>query len=87
MAEDQAEIRRKRTAFRAWHRGIRETDLILGRFADAHIGDFTDAELGAFEALLDIPDRDILDWVTGAEEIPADMASPMLHRIIAFHHG
>ena len=87
MAEDQAEIRRKRLVFRAWHRGIRETDLIFGRFADVHAGSFTDADVSAFEALLDIPDRDILVWVTGAEEIPADMASPMLHRIIAFHHG
>lgn len=87
VAADQAEIRRKRLAFRAWHRGIRETDLILGRFADASIAGFSEAELTAFETLLEIPDRDLLGWVTGAEEIPPEMATPMLRRIIAFHHG
>ncbi|HMN87455.1 MAG TPA: succinate dehydrogenase assembly factor 2 [Bauldia sp.] len=74
-------------SFRAWHRGIRETDLILGRFADAHLAGFDQAELDAFEALLDIPDRDLLGWVTGSEPVPPEVATPMLARIIAFHHG
>lgn len=74
-------------SFRAWHRGIRETDLILGRFADAHLAGFDQAELDAFEALLDIPDRDLLGWVTGSEPVPPEAATPMLARIIAFHHG
>lgn len=85
--DGRGDTRRKRIAFRAWHRGIRETDLILGRFADANLAGFDPAELDAFEALLDIPDRDLLGWVTGAEPVPADRATPMLHRIIAFHHG
>ena len=81
------DTRRKRLVFRAWHRGIRETDLILGRFADASVRLFDDDDMNAFEALLDLPDRDILGWVTGSEDIPEDMASPMLDRIIAFHRG
>ncbi len=79
--------RRKRIAFRAWHRGIRETDLILGRFADANIGHFSDDDMTAFETLLDCPDRDLLAWVTGAEDVPAGATAPMLRRIIAFHRG
>ena len=42
--------RRRRTLFRAWHRGMREMDLIMGRFADAEIGTLSDEELTTFEA-------------------------------------
>jgi antitoxin CptB len=58
-----SEIRRKRLSFRSWHRGTREGDLILGRFADAHLAGFDEAQLDRYEALLDCPDADIFDWV------------------------
>ncbi len=48
--------RRRRLLYRAWHRGMREMDLIMGRFADAAIGDMSEAELDAFERLTDVPD-------------------------------
>ncbi|HET7714483.1 MAG TPA: succinate dehydrogenase assembly factor 2 [Bauldia sp.] len=79
------DTRRRRLRFRAWHRGIRETDLIMGRFADAYIETFTVEEMADFERLLEIPDRDILDWVTGASPVPKDAMTPMLGRILAFH--
>jgi antitoxin CptB len=59
-----SEIRRKRLLFRSWHRGTREADLILGRFADAYLAEFDDAQLARYEALLDCPDPDIFDWVS-----------------------
>ena len=49
----------------SWHRGMRETDLIMGRFADAAIATLTDAELAEFERLIEVPDRELLAWVTG----------------------
>jgi antitoxin CptB len=60
-----ADIRRKRLLFRSWHRGTRESDLILGRFAEAHLAGFDDGQLDRYEALLDCADADIFDWVTG----------------------
>jgi antitoxin CptB len=60
-----SEIRRKRLSFRSWHRGTRESDLILGRFADAHMAGFDEVQLDRYEALLDCSDADIFDWVTG----------------------
>ena len=45
--------RRRKILFRSWHRGTREMDLIMGRFADVHIGDFSEAELDDFERLID----------------------------------
>ncbi len=80
------DVRRRRLGFRAWHRGMREVDLLLGRFADAHISDLTDAELASFESLLDIPDPDILAWIIGEAEVPSDVDSLALKRIIAFHN-
>jgi len=86
MATDlDIETRRRRLRFRAWHRGIRETDLIMGRFADAHLETFTMDDMADFEGLLEIPDRDILDWVTGAAPVPHDQLTPVLSRILAFH--
>jgi antitoxin CptB len=77
--------RRRRLRFRAWHRGIRETDLIMGRFADAHLDTLTVEEMADFERLLDIPDRDVLDWVMGAAPVPDGQLTPVLARILAFH--
>ena len=57
---------RNKLKFRAWRRGFREADLILGPFADAHLPQFTASQLDAFEALLDQPDQDIYDWIKGA---------------------
>jgi antitoxin CptB len=51
--------RRKRLLFRCWHRGMREMDLILGRFADAEIATLTDVEVAAMEQLLERPDPDL----------------------------
>jgi antitoxin CptB len=85
VADAALNLRRKRLMFRAWHRGIRETDLILGRFADAHAAAFTLDEMAEFERLLDVPDPDILAWVSGAAPIPDDQGSPMLKRILVFH--
>jgi antitoxin CptB len=80
------EIRRKRLRFRAWHRGMREVDLLLGRFADAHLPDLGPADVAGFEALLDVPDPELLAWITGETEVPAEKRSPILARILAFHH-
>lgn len=76
---------RRKILYRAWHRGMRETDLILGPFADAHLAAMNDQELSAFEAMLDVPDREILGWITGS--VPFDEAhdKTLFGRIVAFH--
>jgi antitoxin CptB len=79
------EARRRRLSFRAWHRGMREVDLLLGRFADAHVKELSERELGSFEELLDVPDPVLLAWIVGEEAVPDDLDSPALRRIIEFH--
>lgn len=75
---DHQTVRRKRLIFRAWHRGTREADLLLGRFAEAHVPGFDPAQLDAFEALLTQSDPDIYDWVTGRQAAPAALGGVLL---------
>lgn len=74
-------------AFRAWHRGTREMDLILGRFADSELADLSQVELDHFEALMEWPDPDLYRWVTGEARPPADIDTVFFKRLRAFHTG
>jgi antitoxin CptB len=77
--------RRKRLLYQAWYRGIREMDLIAGRFAEAHIADMSDAELDQFEHLIEAPDHDVFSWITGAVPVPANYDTGVFRAVKAFH--
>jgi antitoxin CptB len=77
--------RRRKLLFRAWRRGVREMDLIVGRFADAHIDKFDATGLDDFERLIEAPNTDLYAWVTGAEAAPAPYDTAVLATLIAFH--
>jgi antitoxin CptB len=77
--------RRSRILFRAWRRGIREMDLIMGGFADARIGEMSQTELDEFERLIEVPDRDLFGWLTGEAETPANYDTDVFRQIKAFH--
>ena len=76
--------RRKRLLFRCWHRGTREMDLILGRFADSAIADLPDGDLAELERLLEVPDPDLYAALTGDVPLGPEYASPLFDRIKAF---
>ena len=76
------ENRRKKLIFRAWHRGTREMDLLLGSFADAHVHDFAPEQLDAFEQLLACPDPDLYDWKCGLSEPDATEDTDVLRLFI-----
>jgi antitoxin CptB len=88
-SSDGLDPRRRRLLFRSWHRGIREADLIMGRFADAHIGKLSEAELDQYERLLEAQEQDLLSWIIGQSEVPTDQDTPMFRRVRDFHfqHG
>ena len=73
-SSDGLDVRRKRLLFRCWHRGTREMDLILGRFADAEIAVLADAELDELERLIEVPDPDLYAALTG--DRPLDPPHP-----------
>ena len=76
--------RRKRLLFRCWHRGTREMDLILGRFADAEIASLTDAEVAQLEHLIELPDPDLYAALTGNAPLAPEYAGALFERIKAF---
>ena len=77
----------KRLRFRAWRRGFREADLILGPFADSHAQTLTEAEVEAFERLLDLPDHDVYAWIVGAAPAPPQHATALLAKIADFQRA
>src|SRR5213080_4423275 len=76
--------RRKRLLFRCWHRGTREMDLILGRFADSEIANLSDDELMQFELLMDVPDPDLYAALTGDMPPAPEYANRLFDRIKSF---
>ena len=79
------DVRRRKLLFRAWRRGVREMDLIVGRFADAHIGALDESALDDFERLIEVPNASLYAWVTGDQTVPQDYDTAVLRRLIAFH--
>jgi antitoxin CptB len=77
--------RRKKLLFRAWRRGVRETDLIVGRFADAHIEKLDENALDDFERLIEVPNSDLYAWVSGESDIPSDYDTAVLRQLKTFH--
>ena len=88
MNEDTNELsdELKRLRFRAWRRGFREADLIMGRFADARLAKLAPAELSEFERLLDAPDTEVFAWICGREEAPENFRGPVLDQLKAFRY-
>ena len=75
------DARRRRLLFRATHRGTFENDLMIGGFVRAHLDSLSEADLDALEAVMQMPDTDLADWLTGREAIPPDAETPMLRRM------
>ena len=72
------ETRLKRLRFRAWHRGTKEADLMIGGFFDAHGQGWNDEEIAWFETFLEEQDVDIMAWAIGTAEAPPRFHGPML---------
>jgi antitoxin CptB len=77
------EMRRRRLLFRATHRGTQENDLLIGRFVAARIEALTEADIAALEELLEYPENQLADWLTGREPIPDALESPLLREMRA----
>jgi antitoxin CptB len=83
-SSDGLDVRRKKLLFRCWHRGTREMDLIMGRFAENSIAELSDDELDQLELLIDLPDPDLYAAMSGAGDIPANLKGSVYERMRAF---
>ena len=88
-SSDGLDLRRRKLLFRSWNRGMREMDLIMGRFADSALAALSDAELTEFERLIEVPDRELLGWVTGELAVPQAYDTALFRRLRDFNqnHG
>lgn len=78
------EARHKKLKLRAWRRGFREADLILGPFADLHVSTLSPDELDWFEVLLEQPDHDLYGWILERAPTPAEFDVPLMNKLKAF---
>jgi len=83
-AGDELAMRLRRMRYRAWHRGTKEMDLLLGPFADARLAGMGADELDRFERLMDEADTDLLKWLLGQEPAPADTDHALLAQLLQF---
>lgn len=70
--------RLSRARFRAWHRGTREADYMLGGFFDRHHANWDEPDLAWFEALLEEEDVDAMAWALQTRPAPEQFAGPLL---------
>ncbi|MEL6661507.1 MAG: succinate dehydrogenase assembly factor 2 [Pseudomonadota bacterium] len=85
MTDDIAERCRK-LKFRAWRRGFREMDLLMGSFADQHLDEYEPQQLDEFERLLATPDWEVYAWLIGQKDVPDNHKGPVLDQLIAFRY-
>ena len=83
-AENRA-ARLKKLSFRAWRRGFKEADIILGNFADDYLDSMSDADLDTFELLLEVPDQDLYSWIIERDPAPAEFQSEILKQLNSFY--
>ncbi len=79
-------VRLKKLSFRAWRRGFREMDLLMGSFADKHLKDLNEEDLSEFERLLATPDWEVFAWLVGQKPVPENYKSSVLDRLISFRY-
>ena len=70
--------RLRRLKFRAWHRGTREADYMIGGFFDRYHSQWGEAEIVWFEALLEEEDVDIMGWALGSLAVPPEYAGAQM---------
>lgn len=87
QAEELLAVRRRRLKFRSWHRGTRESDLLIGSFADAHLDEFSSEQLDRFEAILGEEDPDIYDWMNGRTALPEHVDHDVMRMMCSFRYS
>ncbi len=75
------EGRKQRARFRAWHRGTREADYMIGGFYDRYQADWGEEELGWFEALLEEDDVDIMAWALRTLPTPLRFEGALIEKM------
>jgi antitoxin CptB len=82
---DDMENRRRRAVWRASHRGTKELDILIGRYAEAELSLMPENELLQFEKFLAVPDPELQDWLLTASVVPALEFADVVKAVRKFH--
>ena len=82
--KDDLNITRKRLFYNSWHRGCKETDLLLGKFAEKHLNSFNYEELMLYQEFLNQADSDIFNWMTRKSPLPQSLTNKVTNKIMNF---
>jgi antitoxin CptB len=77
--------RRRRALYRAKHRGTKEMDWMLGKYADDLLAAMSDAELMEFEQLMELPEPELQHWLLSGEGYAGSSFAALIERVRAFH--
>ena len=78
--------RLRKLDYRSRHRGIREMEIVVGKFAETVLETLSDTELDDYERILELPDDKLFSWATGRETVPEDVRSPLLDALLSLKH-
>lgn len=81
------ENERRRLLYNSWHRGCKETDLLLGNFARAQLGSMSDKELRDYAIFLEEDDWEIFNWLTGKAPLPECHQNTAIEKLLNFRFG
>jgi antitoxin CptB len=85
MPSDELAMRRRRALYRATHRGSKELDFLLGRFAEQEVGRMSMAEIGILERLIEAPDPDIAASLFDGQSLGEPELDELMGRLRRFH--
>lgn len=80
----EPDARRRRLLYRSRHRGTREMDLLIGAFAERHLGGMSGPELEEFERILEFADPDLFAWLAGKAPVPPECEGPVMALLCDF---
>ncbi len=85
MSITDHDARLRKLSFRAWRRGFKEADIILGNFADDHLSDMTPDQLDVFERLLEVPDQDLYGWIIERDPVPHEWQGEIMSKLNTYY--
>ncbi|WP_068652627.1 FAD assembly factor SdhE [Wolbachia endosymbiont of Trichogramma pretiosum] len=77
---------RRKLMYRSWHRGCKETDILLGHFALKYLDKFSLSELIEYEKIVDLDDYELYCCITRKKPLPPDLSSEVVNLIACFNH-
>lgn len=84
MTDESRDTRIRRLIYRSRYTGTKETDILLGRFADRHLAGLEESLLDEYEALIENSDPDLYMWISGRRPVPPEWDGAIMRRLKAF---